>query len=280
MSAIPSASWANLTTPLWLGNNGSIGAGTISTMTTNHIVLDGQGLDCTSAGGGTLLINGIALASASGLTSSITNWASFPALSTIAYTTSGGSGGLINMNVGQFSTLQNQLGSISSLNVSSINGYNANSSGGTIVDTTHQYVYSTSNVSNITATPAAVAGVTNGLYTLVTGKQYLVQVPLTGYNADPTGTSALYAGISLGSATTICWPAVFDSSTTATTQQQEPKFAQGVVTATGTDGGLQLWLWRGSIALSGGSIQIYVNNTNPIGGFSNLSNGVVITQLN
>jgi len=278
MSAIPSASWANLTTPLWLGNNGSIGAGTISTMTTNHIVLDGQGLDCTSAGGGSLLINGVVVASAN--QSNVANWSQFPAISTIAYTTSGGSGGLINMNVGQFSTLQNQLGSISSLNVSSINGYNANSTGGTIVDQTHQYVYSTSNVSNITTSPQALAGVTNGLYTLVAGKQYFVSVPLTGYNADPTETSALYAGISLGSATNICWPAVFDSSTTATTGQQEPKVASGVVTASGTDGGLQLWLWRGSQALQGGSIQIYVNNANPIGGFSNLSNGIVVTQLN
>jgi len=281
MAALPSASWINQTTPAWLGNNGSIGAATISTITTNHMVLDGQGIDATSAGGGTLLINGTAVASASNLTSSIANWAQYPALSTIAYTTAGGTGGTINMSVGQFSTLQNQLGSISSLNVSSINGYNANSSGGVIVDTTHQYLYSTSNVSNITASPAAVAGVTGGLYTLVTGKQYFIEVPLTGYNADPNGTSALYAAVSLGSGSTISWPVVFDSSTTATTGQQEPKSVQGVVTATGTDGGLQLWLWRGSNPITGGSLQIYVNNPTAInGGSSNVSNGIVITQLN
>jgi len=283
MSAIPSASWANLTTPLWLGNNGSIGAGTISTITTNHMVLDGQGLDATAAGGGTLLINGVAVASASNLTSSIANWAQYPALSTIAYTTLGGTGGAINMNLGQFSTLQNLAGSISSLNVSSINGYNANSTGGTIVDQTTNYFFSTSNVSQFTTSPTQIAGVANGLYTLVTGKKYLVQCPVTGYNSDPQPAgSQLFLGISLGTATTITFPIVVDSAgSSGTTGGFEPRMCQGVVTATGTDAGLYLWAWHGTNAITGGSIQVYVNATNGTGTpGSNVQPGLVITQLN
>jgi hypothetical protein len=241
------------------------------------MVLDGQGLDATAAGGGTLLINGVVIASAN--QSNVANWSQFPALSTIAYTTSGGTGGLINMNVGQFSTLQNQLGSISSLNVSSINGYNANSQGGTIIDTTHNYVVSTSNVSQFTASPQAFAGVTNGLYTLTTGKQYMVTATLNGYNADFSDAgSQLYAAVSLGSASGITFPTVFDSATSSTTSGAfEPRIAQGVVTATGTDGGLQLWLWRGRNALATGSIQVYLNSNAGIQGSVPY---VTITQLN
>ena len=130
MSALPSASWINESTPLWMRDGGSYSNVSISSINTDQIVLDGQTLDATSSAGGTLLINGIAIASAATLTSSITNWAQFPALSSITYTTSGGSGGLINMSIGQFSTLTNITGSINALTVSSINGANAASSVG------------------------------------------------------------------------------------------------------------------------------------------------------
>jgi len=89
----------------------------ISTLTSDQLVLDGQTLDATSAGGGTLLLNGIAIASAQTLTSSIANWAQFPALSTIVYS---GAGGGVEMNIGSFSTLAGR-----ALSVSSINGANA-----------------------------------------------------------------------------------------------------------------------------------------------------------
>lgn len=276
MSALPVANWLSDNTPMWLGNNGSIAAGTISTITTNHMVLDGQTLDATSAGGGTLLINGQAIASAQTLTSSIANWAQFPALSTIAYTTAGGSGGTINMSVGQFSTLQNLAGSISSLNVSSINGYNANSQGGTIIDSTNRYTYSTSNATP-TTTPTQVAGVATGLYTLVVGKQYQIMVPINGYVGSTDGV--LYMSASLGTASTQCFPQALDSSTSHTTGQLEPRILQGVVTATATDAGLYLYIWRGSIAFNqNSSLQIYVNPVTVAGGLTN--GGLTITQLN
>jgi hypothetical protein len=276
MAALPSASWFNTTTPLWLGNGGTIAAGTISTITTNQVVLDGQTLDATSAGGGTLLINGTAIASAQTLTSSIANWAQFPALSTISYTTAGGTGGRINMDIGQFSTLQNLTGSISTLSVSSINGYNANSTGGNQIDTTNNYTYSTSNAATITTTPTQVAGVATGLFTLVVGKKYEISVPLVGYNGSTVGI--LYAACSLGTASGACFPVAFDSASSATTGENEPKVVTGVVTATATDGGLYLYVWRGATQLDNSSIQVRVNPLNTLGGTNN--NGVLITQLN
>ena len=84
MSALPVANWLTNNTPMWLGSQGTIDSGFISSLGTNQIELDGQTLDATSASGGTLLINGIAIASAATLTSSITNWALFPSLSTIS----------------------------------------------------------------------------------------------------------------------------------------------------------------------------------------------------
>lgn len=119
MSALPQASWINETTPIWMKDGGSYSNVIISTITTNQITLDGQTLDATSGGGGTLLINGVALASVSSATSSIANWASFPALSTITYATGGGTGGNIIMNTGSISTMNT-----AALNVSSINGVN------------------------------------------------------------------------------------------------------------------------------------------------------------
>jgi hypothetical protein len=276
MATLPIGTFLNNTTPLYLGNNGSILAGTISSMSTDRITLDGQTLDATNAGGGTLLINGVAVASAQTLTSSIANWAQFTALSSITYTTSGGTGGTVNMNIGQFSTLQNLTGSISSLNVSSINGYNANSQGGTVIDSTNRYTYSTSNAAVTTTSPVQVAGVATGLYTLVVGKQYMISVPVQGYLGSTVGV--LYMSASLGTASTQCFPQALDSAASTTTGTLEPKILTGVVTATATDAGLYLYVWRGGTALEASSLQVFVNPVTVAGGLTN--GGITITQLN
>jgi hypothetical protein len=71
---------------------------TNSTITTNRIVLDGNTLDTTGSGGtASILLNGVAVAGAGGLTSSIANWAQFGANSTITFATGGGTGGSIIM---------------------------------------------------------------------------------------------------------------------------------------------------------------------------------------
>lgn len=274
MSALPSASWLNESTPLWMRDGGSYSNISISSITTNLVTLDGQTLDATSAGGGTLLINGVAVASAQTLTSSIANWAQFPALSSLTYTTSGGTGGLVNMATGQFSTLQNSIGSISSLNVSSINGVNANATGGQIINSSNQYSFSTSNATPQT-TPQQVAGVANGLFTLVTGKQYLLSVPVSGQVGSTDGV--LYLSASLGTASTQTWPISFDTASSHTTGQFEVKIIQGVVTATDSNAGLYLYMWRGSTEFTpNSSLQLIINPTSS-GNFTN--GGLTITTL-
>jgi hypothetical protein len=274
MSALPSASWINESTPLWMRDGGTYSNLSISTITTTQITLDGQTLDATSDASGTLLLNGIAIATGATLTSSISNWARFPALSSITYTTSGGTGGLVNMNIGQFSTLQNSVGSISSLNVSSINGVSADATGGQIINSSNQYSFSTSNATPQTS-PQQVAGVANGLFTLVTGKKYLLSVPVSGQVGSLDGV--LYLSASLGTASSQTWPISFDTASSHTTGQFETKIIQGVVTATDSNAGLYLYMWRGSTEFTpNSSLQLIINPTSS-GNFTN--GGLTITTL-
>jgi hypothetical protein len=110
---------SNVTDPAISQNLFSSNA-TISSITTNRIALDGNNLDTTGTGGSaTLLLNGIAIASASGLTSTIANWGYYPALSTINYDSNGGT---INMINGRFSNVSTATATVSSITVSTING--------------------------------------------------------------------------------------------------------------------------------------------------------------
>jgi hypothetical protein len=104
-----------------------------STITTNRIVLDNNNLDTTGTGGtATLLLNGVAVASASGLTSSIANWAQFGANSTITFATGGGTGGgAILCNVSSL-TSQAGVGTVTALTVSTINGQTLKQVGQTV----------------------------------------------------------------------------------------------------------------------------------------------------
>jgi len=96
----------------------------VSTIVTNHVVLDNNNLDTTGSGGtASLLLNGVAIASASGLTSSIANWAQFGANSTITFATGGGTGGAILLNNAVFnSNVSTNTASVNGLTVSTING--------------------------------------------------------------------------------------------------------------------------------------------------------------
>jgi hypothetical protein len=140
----------------------------ISSLGTDQIVLDGQTLDATSAGGGTLLINGIAVASAQTLTSSISNWAQFPALSTIV---ASGGGGSVEMNIGSFSTLAGK-----ALSVSSINGANALASVG--VSRAKTTAHSVSD-STGTAPAQTLVFVNDNTVPLAAGQWYLVTAVIT-----------------------------------------------------------------------------------------------------
>jgi hypothetical protein len=249
----------------------------ISSIFTDRITIDGIALDGSSAGGGQLLLNGVAVATVNQNVSSIANWATYPALSTI---TAGSGGGVINMATGNFTTLNTfGAGSVSSLNVSSINGINANAAGGAQINTTNQYTYSTSNTV-LTTSPAQVAGVATGIFNIISGKQYYITCPISGYIGTPTGV--IYLSVSLGSNSGQTWPVSLDSAATFTTGTLEPRVIQGVVTATATGataGGLYLYAWTGPSGIgANSSTQIYVN---PQSGAGLLNpSAIVLTQLN
>jgi hypothetical protein len=103
-----------------------------STINTTQITLDGNTLDTTGSGAGaTLLLNGVAIASGSALTSTIGNWSFFNALSTINYDSNGGTVNMINgIFSGQVST---NTGLVNSLTVSTINGQTPGQVGQTIL---------------------------------------------------------------------------------------------------------------------------------------------------
>jgi hypothetical protein len=183
----------------------------ISTITSDHIVLDGVGLDGSSAGGGQLLVNGIALATVNQNVSSIANWATYPALSSIVYSGTGGTGGVINMSVGTFSTINGTTNNLSSLtvtgttsqtglvtsvnhtntgllstlgfNVSTINGQRPNFYNGLNVQQ-GSYVASNDSTQNI-----SVSGLADGLYMFYTagattvGKEFVFPFQVYGGTA-------------------------------------------------------------------------------------------------
>lgn len=184
MSALPQASWINETTPIWMKDGGSYSNVTISTITTGRVVLDGQTLDATSGGGGTLLVNGVALASVSSATSSIANWASFPALSTITYATGGGTGGNIIMNTGSISTMN-----AAALNVSSINGVASGANSGV-----SRAIYSSQSVANTGAGSQTLTILSQNAVPLVAGTWYLLtaKVNITLNSSIPYQTASWF----------------------------------------------------------------------------------------
>jgi hypothetical protein len=104
-----------------------------STIQTNRVVLDGNYLDTVGTGStATLLLNGVAITSGGGLTSTIANWALYPAISTITFGTGGGSGGGVIMNTLSSQTVNARVGTFQQIAVSSINGQNPTQIGQTI----------------------------------------------------------------------------------------------------------------------------------------------------
>jgi len=128
----------------------------ISTIYTDHLSIDGIGLDGSSAGGGQLLINGVAVATVNQNVSSIANWATYPALSSITYAGGGGSGGLINMATGVFSTLNASAANISSISTSSlvapVGNFTSISTGTVTALVSNSAVINTSSISASTIT--------------------------------------------------------------------------------------------------------------------------------
>jgi hypothetical protein len=106
----------------------------ISTLSTTHITLDGNGLDTTGSGGSAvLLLNGVGIATNSGLASTIGNWALYQAISTVTYATGGGSGGSIIMSNAILSNVSSVTGAVNQLTVSTLNGQTIPDLGQTIL---------------------------------------------------------------------------------------------------------------------------------------------------
>ena len=84
---------------------------------TGHIQLDQVGMDCAILNSTpTLLLNGVPVGATSNFTSSITQWASYPALAPITYNTGAGTGGTINMaNVNALSNVSSLTANFSNL---------------------------------------------------------------------------------------------------------------------------------------------------------------------
>jgi hypothetical protein len=104
----------------------------------------------------------------------------------------------------------------------------------------------------------------------------MISVPVQGYLGSTVGV--LYMSASLGTASTQCFPQSLDSAASTTTGTLEPKILTGVVTASATDAGLYLYVWRGATALEASSLQVFVNPATVSGGLTN--GGITITQLN
>lgn len=169
-------------------NVSSIGTGypqtnaNISSIYTDRINIDGVALDGSSAGGGQLLINGVAVATVNQNVSSIANWATYPALSSITYTAGGGTGGRINMASGQFSTINNT----SSINAGVITG-------GSISASTVNALNLQTDVTNVTGSNVTISAATASplvstgtTFSFVSGGVYLVTIPFASSYTNPT----------------------------------------------------------------------------------------------
>ena len=124
----------------------------VSTISTTHITLDGNGLDTVGSGGtASLLLNGTAIATTSQLSTSIANWSLYQAISTVTYATGGGTGGNVVMSNGIFSNVSTSIGSVNQFNVSTINGSTLPELGQTVLYRTGQTLSNLTFNNNTTA---------------------------------------------------------------------------------------------------------------------------------
>jgi hypothetical protein len=162
----------------------------ISSIFTDHISIDGIGLDGSTANGGQLLINGVAVATVNQNVSSIANWATYPALSSIVYSSGGGTGGTINMAAGQFSTINNTSSitagviTASTVSASVVNALNIQT------DTT------SATGSTVTISPNSAASLisTGTTFRFVSGGTYLITIPFSASYNTPTFQGANQEG--------------------------------------------------------------------------------------
>ena len=184
MSVLPNQSWINSVNEFFVNDvtqvqflsSITIANGTINT---SQIDLDSVRMDCAVINGfPTLLLNGSAVAGVSSLTSSVTSWASYPALQTITYAGSGGTANLNTVNaLTALSTAALTAGTVTS--VGNLNGVTFPNPGTAIAGMAQSLVITGSGLLgawNFT-------GQANGLY--------LVTVLIQSGGADPMTCSAV-----------------------------------------------------------------------------------------
>jgi hypothetical protein len=174
------------------------------TINTSQINLDNVQMDAANLNGNpTLLLNGIPIASVSSFASSITQWASYPALAPITYTTSAGTGGAINMaNVNALSNVSSQsaffgsistVGSLTATGSVLLGGYQfpMNATGNSM----SALASSTFNITNGQIITTDFSGQPNGLYYLQAILQTASADPATcGFVLVKTGTGVSGGG--------------------------------------------------------------------------------------
>jgi len=150
------------------------------TINTSQINLDSVQMDCAILNStATLLLNGVPVGSTSNFASSITQWASYPALAPITYNTGAGTGGAINMaNVNALSNVSSAMGTFGSLSTIGLG-----SIGGSIFPAAPQYT-------QVTSMSTTLNSITNGssIRLNFTGQAngfYLVYALIQSASADP-----------------------------------------------------------------------------------------------
>jgi len=200
-------SQGNVSTPTTANPYVSIGQ-----LTTDQINIDGVRVDGSTAGGGQLLVNGVAVATINQNVSSIANWAQYPALSSITYASGGGTGGLINMRTGQISSLNvsslvvtggasipnatnvsTTTAYIGGLTVSSINTFAPVVS---VVNDLKTYSGTTKSYTTPTGSSPISLVSSSSAYTFTLGRTYQVTAPYQCRNSNASGT-ATYVGLNI-----------------------------------------------------------------------------------
>jgi hypothetical protein len=150
------------------------------TINTSQINLDSVQMDCAILNStATLLLNGVPVGATSNFASSITQWASYPALAPITYNTGAGTGGAISMaNVNALSNVSSATGTFGSLSTIGLG-----SIAGSVFPSAPQY-------SIINSMSASLVGITNGssIRLNFTGQAngfYLISCALTSAGQDP-----------------------------------------------------------------------------------------------
>jgi hypothetical protein len=215
------------------------------TINTSQINLDSVRMDAAILNSvPTLLLNGVPAVATSSFTSSISQWASFPALAPINYATGVGTGGAINMaNVNALSNVSSAtatLGTLSTVGATSLNGYLYPNTGIAITAMAQTIVVGGSGLLgafNFTGQPTGL---------------YMVTILLQSGGADPMSCSSLVrysGGTAIGGS--LHMPSISGA-------QPSPANSVSIQSDVANDAYVQVYVFTNIAGLIGGSAQLAV----------------------